>query len=179
MDKNSFFWKIVDGKVPVPPCAKTLGLEFVEIDGERGTIETRFEAVNSFLNPVGHVQGGFLAAMLDDTMGTALASTLKDEELLSTDIDTLMRRLFWEETIRVFEPGHPEFQCSCNREKVGNMLKMLGKEEIESALLDLGQLSINCDFCGQYYEFDAVDCAQLFATESQADAVQQAGNVRH
>ena len=76
MDKNSFFWKIVDGKAPIPPCAKTLGLEFVEIDGERGAIETRFEAVESFLNPVGNVQGGFLAAMLDDTMGTALAATL-------------------------------------------------------------------------------------------------------
>ena len=72
MDKNSFFWKIVDGKVPVPSCAKTLGLEFVEIDGERGTIETRFEAVESFLNPAGNVQGGFLAAMLDDTMGPAV-----------------------------------------------------------------------------------------------------------
>lgn len=109
----------------------------------------------------------------------ALASTLKEEELLSTDISTLMHRLFWEETIRVFEPGHPKFQCSCNREKVGNMLKMLGKEEIDAALLDLGQLSINCDFCGQLYEFDAVDCAQLFATESQTDAVQQAGDAKH
>ena len=109
----------------------------------------------------------------------ALASTLKEEELLSTDISTLMRRLFWEETIRVFEPGHPHFHCSCNREKVGNMLKMLGKKEIDAALLDLGRLSINCDFCGQLYEFDAVDCAQLFATESQTDAVQQAGDVRH
>ena len=76
MDKNSFFWKIVDGTVPPPPCAKTLGLGFVEIDGERGTIETRFEAVEMFLNPAGNVQGGFLAAMLDDTMGTALSATL-------------------------------------------------------------------------------------------------------
>ena len=76
MDKNSFFWKIVDGSVPPPPCAKTLGLRFVEIDGERGTIETRFEAVEMFLNPAGHVQGGFLAAMLDSTMGTALSATL-------------------------------------------------------------------------------------------------------
>ena len=72
MDKNSFFWKMADGRVPPPPCAKTLGLEFVEIDGERGTIEIRFEAVEMFLNPAGNVQGGFLAAMLDDTMGTAL-----------------------------------------------------------------------------------------------------------
>jgi uncharacterized protein (TIGR00369 family) len=76
VDKNSFFWKMVDGSVPPPPCAKTLGLGFVEIDGERGTIETRFEAVEMFLNPAGNVQGGFLAAMLDDTMGTALSATL-------------------------------------------------------------------------------------------------------
>ena len=76
MDKNSFFWQIVDGRLPPPPCAKTLGLGFVEIDGEHGTIETRFEAIESFLNPVGNVQGGFLAAMLDDTMGTALSAML-------------------------------------------------------------------------------------------------------
>ena len=67
---------MVDGRLPPPPCAKTLGLEFVEIDGEHGTIETRFEAVGTFLNPAGNVQGGFLAAMLDDTMGTALSATL-------------------------------------------------------------------------------------------------------
>ena len=76
MDKNSFFWKMADGRLPPPPCAKTLGLQFVDIDGERGTIETRFEAVGMFLNPAGNVQGGFLAAMLDDTMGTALSATL-------------------------------------------------------------------------------------------------------
>jgi uncharacterized protein (TIGR00369 family) len=76
VDKNSFFWKMVDGRMAPPACAKTLGLEFVEIDGERGTIETKFEARAEFLNPVGNVQGGFLAAMLDDTMGTALSATL-------------------------------------------------------------------------------------------------------
>jgi uncharacterized protein (TIGR00369 family) len=76
VDKNSFFWKMVDGRLPPPACAKTLGLEFVEIDGERGTIETRFEATGILLNPAGNVQGGFLSAMLDDTMGTALSATL-------------------------------------------------------------------------------------------------------
>jgi uncharacterized protein (TIGR00369 family) len=84
LDKNSFFWKIVDGTLPVPACAKTLGLEFIEIDGERGTIETRFEAVESFLNPAGNVQGGFLAAMLDDTMGTALSATLEAGQFAPT-----------------------------------------------------------------------------------------------
>ena len=95
-----------------------------------------------------------------------LGQTVKREELLSTDISTLLHRLFWEETIRVFDPLHPQFHCSCNREKVGSMLKMLGQEEVESALADLGELGINCDFCGKHYAFDKVDCAQLFATDS-------------
>jgi uncharacterized protein (TIGR00369 family) len=84
MNKDSFFWKIAGGQLPWPPCAKTLGLEFVEIDGDRGTIETKFEAKAEFLNPVGNVQGGFLAAMLDDTMGTALSATLDLEQFAPT-----------------------------------------------------------------------------------------------
>lgn len=108
-----------------------------------------------------------------------LGRTLKQEELLSTDIATLMTRLFWEETIRVFDPAHPQFHCSCTREKVGNMLKMLGQDEVESALADLGKLGINCDFCGKHYEFDAVDCAQLFVTGISADAVMPPSDVKH
>lgn len=98
-----------------------------------------------------------------------LGNTLRTEELLSTDIETLLRRLFWEETIRVFEPDHPQFHCSCSREKVGNMLKMLGREEVEDALADLGKLEVDCDFCGQHYEFDPIDCAHLFISDLPAD----------
>ncbi len=108
-----------------------------------------------------------------------LGSTLKQEELLGTDIQTLMNRLFWEETIRVFDPVHPQFHCSCTREKVGNMLKMLGRAEVDAALDDLGQLGINCDFCGKHYDFDKVDCAQLFASDTTADAVTPASAIKH
>ena len=108
-----------------------------------------------------------------------LASTLKQEELLTADIQTLMSRLFWEETIRVFDPAHPRFHCSCTREKVGNMLKMLGTDEVEAALEDLGALEINCDFCGKHYAFDKVDCAQLFATDTPVETLIPAGDVKH
>jgi uncharacterized protein (TIGR00369 family) len=84
LDKNSLFWKIVDGRLPPPACAKTLGIEFTAIDGERGTIEVKFEAKPEFLNPAGQVQGGFLAAMLDDTMGPALVATLDAGEFAPT-----------------------------------------------------------------------------------------------
>jgi molecular chaperone Hsp33 len=109
----------------------------------------------------------------------ALSSTLNKEELLHTDTATLMHRLFWEETIRVFDPQEPKFNCTCNRDKVGNMLKMLGREEIDSALAELGKLAINCDFCGQHYEFDSVDCARLFTADTSTDAAQPASPTRH
>lgn len=108
-----------------------------------------------------------------------LASTLKQEEMLTTDITTLMKRLFWEETLRVFEPMHPSFHCGCSRDKVSNMLKMLGRDEVEEALRDLGALSINCDFCGKLYEFDAVDCAQLFANDAPVGTHLHASGAKH
>lgn len=108
-----------------------------------------------------------------------LGSTLKREELLTTGIETLLKRLFWEETIRVFDPAHPQFHCSCTREKVGDMLKMLGQEEVESALADLGSLGINCDFCGKHYDFDKVDCAQLFASDAAAGAMMPPSGSTH
>jgi uncharacterized protein (TIGR00369 family) len=84
VDKNSYFWKRFDGRVPPPPCAKTLGNEIVHVDSERGTIEIKFEAKPEFLNPAGNVQGGFLAAMLDDTMGPALMARLAAGEFAPT-----------------------------------------------------------------------------------------------
>ena len=55
-----------------------------EVDGDRGTVEIKFEASREFLNPAGNVQGGFLAAMLDDTMGPALMATLAAGEFAPT-----------------------------------------------------------------------------------------------
>ncbi len=91
-----------------------------------------------------------------------LGGTLKHEELLNSSTATLLHRLFWEETLRIFEPQNITFACSCSREKVGNMLMMLGKTEVTEAVTSLGKLDINCDFCGKPYSFDTVDCAQLF-----------------
>jgi molecular chaperone Hsp33 len=108
-----------------------------------------------------------------------LASTLRTEELLSTDIETVMRRLFWEEDIRIFDPKHPHFLCSCTREKVGSMLKMLGQAEVETALEEMGKLAIDCDFCGQHYEFDPVDCAQLFVSEAPVETLIPASPSKH
>jgi molecular chaperone Hsp33 len=108
-----------------------------------------------------------------------LGGTLKREEMLATDIDTLMHRLFWEESVRLFEPAEPVFRCHCSRQKVADMLVMLGKAEIDAALQEQGILSIDCDFCGQNYGFDAIDCAQLFITETPDGTLPPASGVLH
>lgn len=83
-DKNAFFWLIMDGKLPPPKSAATLGASFVSVDAEAGVIEMEFDAREEFLNPAGVIQGGFLAAMLDDTMGPAVSATLAAGEFAPT-----------------------------------------------------------------------------------------------
>ncbi len=56
----------------MPAASQLLGWTLRDVDVEKGTIEIGFTADHRFLNPAGNVQGGFLAAMLDDTQGPAL-----------------------------------------------------------------------------------------------------------
>lgn len=72
------------GELPAPKAAETLGIVFKHIDAEAGTVEVEFHGAPEFTNPEGNIQGGFLAAMLDDTMGPALSATLKQGEFAPT-----------------------------------------------------------------------------------------------
>jgi uncharacterized protein (TIGR00369 family) len=75
-ERSGPFWDAMAGRAPMPPAAATLGWELVDADPEVGTIEVAFTAGPELTNPMGNVQGGFLAAMLDDTLGPALVATL-------------------------------------------------------------------------------------------------------
>ena len=74
--RDGLFWDVQAGRVPPPPAAVTLGWQLVQVDPDAGTIDVTFDADQRFLNPTGVIQGGFLAAMLDDTLGPALVATL-------------------------------------------------------------------------------------------------------
>jgi uncharacterized protein (TIGR00369 family) len=78
------FWAAVEGRAPLPPAAATLGWELVAVNPEEGTVEVAFTATDAFVNPAGVVQGGFLAAMLDDTMGPALVAGLEPGDFAPT-----------------------------------------------------------------------------------------------
>jgi len=108
-----------------------------------------------------------------------LGGTLSTEELLKEEPQTVFRRLFWQENVQHFEPAATRFQCSCSREKVGAMLKMLGREEVDSVIEERGDVEVHCEFCNQRYEFDPVDVAQLFVASEISQGVVQAPQQRH
>jgi uncharacterized protein (TIGR00369 family) len=84
MDREAFFWQVADGRLPPPRVAATLGMQITKVEAESGVVEADFEGKPEFANPVGNVQGGILAAMLDDTMGPALACQLAAGEFAPT-----------------------------------------------------------------------------------------------
>ena len=84
MAREGPFWDVMEGRAEPPAAATTLGFELIEVDPEAGTIEVAFTADDRFVNPVGVVQGGFLAAMLDDTLGPALVATLGADQFAPT-----------------------------------------------------------------------------------------------
>jgi len=84
MTRSGPFWEFLAGQRAAPPAAVTLGWQLSWVAPERGEIEVIFDARDCFTNPMGKVQGGFLAAMLDDTLGPALAATLDDGEFAPT-----------------------------------------------------------------------------------------------
>lgn len=99
-----------------------------------------------------------------------LAATVTADELLGLAAHDLLRQLFHEEDLRVFEPRPVFFRCSCTRERVTDMLRMLGQDEVRAVIAERGEVEVHCEFCNRRYAFDAVDSEQIFARAIAASA---------
>ncbi|MFN5513101.1 MAG: Hsp33 family molecular chaperone HslO [Burkholderiales bacterium] len=91
-----------------------------------------------------------------------LADTVTGEELRNLPAEQMLHRLFWQESLHAFDARAVRFACSCSRQKVGDMLRMLGRQEVESILAEQWSVAVRCDFCHTAWTFDAVDSAELF-----------------
>jgi len=99
-----------------------------------------------------------------------LTQTVTADELLQLPAREIVHRLYHEEDIRLFEARIMSFRCSCSNERVVNMLRLLGREEVVSILEERGAVEVNCEFCNRHYAFDAVDVEQIFAAEVMTPA---------
>lgn len=103
-----------------------------------------------------------------------LTATLGRDELLGTQPEELLYRLYHEETVRLFDPRPLAFGCSCSRERVEAMLRSLGREEIEATLAaQNGTIEVTCEFCARAYSFDRVDAEHLLSGGAAASSTVQ------
>lgn len=101
-----------------------------------------------------------------------LGATVKDQELQQLSIQSLIKTLFNEEDVRLFDEKPIQFRCKCSRDGVANMLKMLGQAEVEGMIAEQTVIEVNCDYCNQHYAFDAIDSAALFSDDNAQDRSQ-------
>jgi molecular chaperone Hsp33 len=129
-----------------------------------------------------NLAAGQLDTEAEDTLGenedfnriAHLASSLQKDELLTLDVPTILRRLFWQEPLvqlpaAVDAAGaalRPHFRCTCSKERVENMLRNLGEAESQGIVAEQGRIQVGCEFCGQQYLFDPVDVTALFSGDA-------------
>jgi molecular chaperone Hsp33 len=92
-----------------------------------------------------------------------LASTLRPDEL-ALPAETLLTRLFGEETIRLFAARPVSYYCPRDEDRVRAMLTSLGRDEVEAILAEHGEIIVNDDICNHEYRFGADIVDQLFGS---------------
>jgi uncharacterized protein (TIGR00369 family) len=68
----------------IPPASRELGLKVISIDRERGEAVIEFNPDARYLNPIGSIQGGIVAAMLDDTFSIAMLAATDTQTIAPT-----------------------------------------------------------------------------------------------
>ncbi len=95
-----------------------------------------------------------------------LAQTLTCDELLNKDLAKILKNLFYEDDITVFNPREVKFSCTCSKNKVTDMLKGLGKKEAESIIEEIGEVKVTCEFCNMNYTYNVKDIENIFNSQS-------------
>jgi molecular chaperone Hsp33 len=91
-----------------------------------------------------------------------LLATFRKEDLAADGGIELLRKLFAEDDIRVYQPRPVTFRCGCSARKIEDVLKMIGEAEARETLAERRHIEVVCEFCGRRRTFDAVDVERLF-----------------
>lgn len=84
------------------------------------------------------------------------------EQLLTTGCVPLLKELYPEEDIHLFEEQALDFHCTCSRQRSVDAIRILGQEEAELELETSPNLVVTCDFCSNQYSFTRAEVAEIF-----------------
>lgn len=91
-----------------------------------------------------------------------LGATIKESELRELPVKEILHRLFYEEDVRLFDAKPVSFRCDCTRERIEEILRSLGYDEVHDILQEQEEIEVQCSFCNQSYLFDVVDAERIF-----------------
>jgi len=109
----------------------------------------------------GEARSGRLEQVWDD-LQQGLAS-VGPSQLLAGSVNDSLQRVCGAYDCRLYAPTAVRHSCGCSPERVSELLRSLGAEEVRSVLAEQGAVSVTCEFCQRPYRFDAVDVERLFA----------------
>jgi molecular chaperone Hsp33 len=92
-----------------------------------------------------------------------LTATLTRAEFLELPSGDILRRLFHDEDLRLFETMGVRFACRCSRERVAGLIRMVGTDEVRQALTDRDTIEVTCEFCGQRYHVSRDEAERALA----------------
>jgi molecular chaperone Hsp33 len=95
---------------------------------------------------------------------TALAATVTDAELATLDAPSLLHRLFREYPCTLQPAKVLHYQCTCTLDRTDSTLMMLGKDDLQALLIERGEITVDCEFCGKRYRYDQADVDRVIAS---------------
>lgn len=186
VDENASFTELMAGgalAITIDPEKGQRYQGYVPLEGENlsDCLEAYFrysEQLNSQLHLAcdGEKAAGFLLQVLPAEGGIAehwehisqLGATLKPEELLELDNQTLLYRLFHEDNCRLHEPSPVVFRCDCSRDRTAQSLRFMTEEELHEIAAAEGAVEVACQFCNTHYRFDDADITAMFSVTGYA-----------
>lgn len=102
----------------------------------------------------------------DFVTAALLAANVSAQEIATAACETLLPRVFGEFEIRLFRPRTVLHDCRCTPEHLARVARMLGADELESLLIERGQVELTCEFCNREFQYSAEDVAAILRGEA-------------
>ncbi|MCK5819566.1 MAG: Hsp33 family molecular chaperone HslO [Psychromonas sp.] len=94
---------------------------------------------------------------LDFQYISALASTVKEDEIYSLSNEELLYRLYHQDKVRLFDAQSITYQCSCSKVRCLSYLASVSEQEILGLLNNQGCIDMHCEYCASNYRFTKED----------------------
>ena len=105
---------------------------------------------------------------------TTLAATLQPQELFELSLHESLRRLFWNDKVRVFDPEQVTYRCICSKERIFRVLAALSNDELSEMIAENKGIDMSCQSCGKVYHVTIDELKDLLTAKQQSAQSQAA-----